>query len=77
MNYVCIRCGVTWVVGESTAEPSGGLCKKCITTYVRDKQKREGVNDCFNRAIENCSETECSYWEPCNRESVGSAEKEK
>ena len=74
MKYVCIRCGVTWIVGESTDEPSGGLCDKCITTYVRDKQKREGVNDCFKRSTENCSETDCSYWEPCNREFMNGAE---
>jgi hypothetical protein len=68
MNYVCIRCGATWVIGEFSGEPSGGLCDVCITQYVRERQKSQGYYDCFRRATENCSEKECSYWEPCNRD---------
>ena len=68
MNYVCIRCRDTWIVGEPTDAPSGGLCERCITEYIRAKQKRQGLDDCFKRANDSCSETDCTYWEPCNRE---------
>jgi hypothetical protein len=68
MRYVCVRCRTTWIVGNETAEPSGGLCNSCITEYVRVKQKSNGFHDCFKRATMPCSETECSYWEVCNRE---------
>jgi hypothetical protein len=77
MQYVCIRCGDTWSVGETTDEPSGGLCDRCITQYVRDKQKYQGNHDCFRRATENCARTECSYWEPCLRVLNNFADEEK
>ena len=67
MNYVCIGCDATWVVGKPSDEPSGGLCDQCITRYVRKKQKSQGFHDCFRRKTENCSEKECTYWEPCKR----------
>jgi hypothetical protein len=65
MRYICIKCGVIWIIGEPGAELSGGLCDRCITQYVREKQKRQGFDDCFRRATEICSKTECSYWEHC------------
>ena len=68
MTYVCIRCRTTWIVGEASAEVSGGLCDRCITEYVRDRQKNNGFHDCFKRATQTCSETCCSYWEVCNRQ---------
>jgi hypothetical protein len=74
MTYVCIRCRSTWVVGEASAEVSGGLCDCCITEYVRCKQKNNGFHDCFKRATQACSETSCSYWEVCNRQFANSRE---
>ena len=65
MKYICIRCGTTWIVGKNTDEPSGGLCDPCITEYVREKQKSRGFHDCFRSATDDCSETECSYWDFC------------
>ena len=76
MRYVCIRCRDTWIVGETTDEPSGGLCDRCITQYVRKKQESQGFSDCFRRATESCSNKECSYWEPCIRDSANCEDKE-
>lgn len=39
MRYICIKCDVIWIIGEPGAELSGGLCDRCITQYVREKQK--------------------------------------
>ena len=68
MHYICIRCGTTWIVGKATGERSGGLCDFCITKYVREKQKSRGFDDCFRRTTDDCSETECSYWDLCIKE---------
>jgi len=64
MTYICIRCEALWVVGEPSAEFSGGLCDECITSYVRGKQEKEGYDPCFRRAVEVCSR-ECKYHELC------------
>ena len=65
MTYVCVKCGSTWLIGEPTAEPSGGLCRGCITGYARGKQRARGYHDCFARATEPCARTECFYHEAC------------
>jgi ribosomal protein L40E len=70
MKYVCIRCETTWIVGKATNEPSGGLCDRCITQYIRKKQKERGFHDCFRKGPDDCVETECSYWDSCIKELV-------
>lgn len=70
MNYICIKCKATWTIGEPTDQLSGGICDRCITEYVREKQKNNGFHDCFKRAVSACSEMDCSYWEVCNRQFV-------
>lgn len=77
MKYICIRCGITWIVGIATDEPSGGLCDLCITEYVRNKQKSRGFDDCFRKATEDCSETACSYWDSCIKQSANNDQGEK
>lgn len=52
-------------MGEPTSEFSGGLCDKCFTEWVRGKQLERGFEDCFRRAIEVCSRTECTFHELC------------
>ena len=71
MTYICIKCDRLWVVGEPSAEWSGGLCDDCITEYVRSKQIRDGFEDCFRRAIEICSKSECRYHELCCKPLIG------
>ena len=65
MTYICIKCRKVWVVGEETEDYSGGLCDRCITLYVRDKQKACGFHDCFARATEVCDEVKCNYRNLC------------
>jgi len=65
MTYICIHCRKVWTVGEKTDYYSGGLCEKCITRYVRDRQKANGFHDCFARATEVCDEVRCSYRQTC------------
>ena len=67
MTYICIKCKAIWVVGEPTAEFSGGLCDKCLTKWVRSRQIEKGFEPCFRRAVEVCSRTECTYHELCCR----------
>jgi hypothetical protein len=66
MTYICIKCQALWVIGEPTAEFSGGLCDDCIVDYVRSKQLKDGFEDCFRRAVEVCDK-ECKYHELCCR----------
>jgi len=68
MTYICIKCRKIWVNGGHTKDYSGGLCKECTTDYIRERQKSQGFDDCFKRAIEVCSIKECSYWFLCNRD---------
>ena len=66
MTYICIKCGYTWTDGRPTRNFSGGLCDSCITEYIRGRQRKEGLHDCFRRAIEECSE-DCKYKTECLR----------
>ena len=68
MTYTCIKCREIWIDGEPSAELSGGLCLDCITAYVRNRQTKQGFQDCFRKAVELCSLRECSYWLSCNKE---------
>jgi hypothetical protein len=65
MTYICVKCGKKWVKDGESDEVSGGLCYRCITEYVRERQKNQGFHDCFARNIEECSK-ECRYSECCN-----------
>ena len=73
MTYVCIKCGDIWDSGKPSDDHSGALCNTCATGYVRERQKKNGFHDCYKRAIEVCSEEDCSYWHLCNRELMGQA----
>jgi len=68
MTYVCIKCGRIWIRGESSGEPSGGLCVDCATDYIRMKQMQRGFHDCFRRSTEICATVNCSYWSCCNKD---------
>jgi hypothetical protein len=65
MTYVCIRCGRKWVVSDPSGHASGSICEECMIVYVRCKQKSKGFHDCFRRAVEECSETDCTWHELC------------
>ena len=52
-------------MGEHTAEFSGGVCEKCFIGYVRSRQLRFGLEDCFKRATEICDKSECTYHKLC------------
>ncbi len=67
MTYLCIKCRAIWVVGEPTAEFSGGVCDKCFIIYVRERQLSKGFEDCFRRAVEICGRLECTYHKLCCR----------
>lgn len=64
MTYQCIKCGRQWVVCNPSEYKSHGLCEECITIYIRRKQRKEGHNDCFKKAVENCNEP-CKYHDWC------------
>ena len=64
MNYVCIKCRKKWQRGDISNHESGALCDVCTTEYVRDKQIKEGNEDCFGRATEHCSE-DCKWKRYC------------
>jgi hypothetical protein len=68
MTYVCIKCRTIWQAGLASEAVSGGLCGSCIIEYVRGKQRKKGFHDCFKRATETCSRTECDYHNLCNRD---------
>jgi len=68
MTYVCIKCRKIWIRGERSGEPSGGLCVDCTTDYVRMKQKKKGLYDCFRRTAEICAKVNCNYWSCCNED---------
>lgn len=65
MTYICVKCGKKWVKDEESDEVSGGLCYRCITEYVRERQKNQGLHDCFARNTEECTEV-CKYSKQCN-----------
>lgn len=64
MDYVCIKCRKKWTDGDESNHPSGALCTKCTTEYIRDKQIKEGNKDCFGRATEYCTE-KCKWKRYC------------
>jgi len=67
MRYICIKCGLIWIVDGNTEESSGGICDACIIEYIRARQLAYGFHDCFRRNKELCSDTKCSYWDICNK----------
>jgi hypothetical protein len=71
MTYICIKCRKTWGNGGRSGDYSGGLCEDCTLKYVRKKQKNQGFDDCYKRAVEVCSRDDCSYWHLCNKELLG------
>jgi len=68
MTYICVKCRRTWHDGDPTDDYSGGICDECITEYVRQRQLKNGFNDCFKRATEECSHDNCTYWDLCCRD---------
>ena len=67
MTYCCIGCGKTWLKGEPTDFVSHGICGDCYTGLVRSKQREKGFHDCYKRAVECCSRSECSHIDVCCR----------
>lgn len=68
MRYVCIKCYKIWgkrEPGETDDDISGSFCDTCFTGLIRKKQVAKGYHDCYRRATEVCSRTECSYHELC------------
>jgi len=65
MTYICIKCRMVWVKGSHSSELSGGLCLDCITDYIRSRQKKRGLKDCFGRGEKNCLVTSCTYQPYC------------
>jgi hypothetical protein len=50
---------------EPTEDPSGGLCRECITSYIHSKQRKNGGRACFGKPDE-CNDAErCKYCELC------------
>lgn len=68
MTYICIKCRKTWMRGEGSHEPSGGLCIDCATDYIRMRQRKNGFHDCFRRATAICATMNCTYWSCCNKD---------
>jgi hypothetical protein len=65
MTYICIKCRTVWVKGSHSSELSGGLCLDCITDYIRSRQRKQGLKDCFGRGEKNCLVRSCTYQPYC------------
>jgi len=65
MTYICVKCQRTWVMDEPTDYVSGGICRECITSYIRSKQIKAGNDACFGES-EECNELQsCKYSQWC------------
>ena len=65
MTYICVKCQRTWVMDEPTDYVSGGICRECITSYIRSKQIKAGSDACFGEPDE-CNELQsCKYGQWC------------
>jgi hypothetical protein len=50
---------------EPTDYVSGGICRECITSYIRSKQIKAGNDACFGESDE-CNELQsCKYSQWC------------
>ena len=65
MRYICVKCDHTWIVDEYTDYVSGGVCRDCITEYIRSKQVKNGNNACFGRPDLCKDEKDCPYRQCC------------
>ncbi|MHC1728976.1 MAG: hypothetical protein AB9866_23750 [Syntrophobacteraceae bacterium] len=70
MMYQCIKCGMTWGIGEPELDGySHGLCLRCLkealTPLYRKRQSLEGNFDCFGRSLGSCDQGACKYRRIC------------
>jgi hypothetical protein len=65
MTYICIKCRMVWVNGSHSTDLSGGLCLDCVTEYIRSRQRKRGLKDCFRRGETECLVTSCTYQAYC------------
>jgi hypothetical protein len=66
MCWTCINCGHTW--GSDDIIDSHGLCRKCLTDKLKQKQLDKGYTPCFgyfNSMGDNCNK--CSMREVCSK----------
>lgn len=70
MDHICIRCHYTWLPEheEANGQTTADLCERCLTVWVRSKQKAAGLHDCFKRATELCSRKDCMWFQMCCEE---------
>lgn len=66
MQTLCFACGRLIKDGPAETYFSSGLCKKCLTTAMKELQKRQGNFDCFGTAIHgHCDQLHCRYRNVC------------